>query len=118
VTQPNQSEAIRYVVRPDQQSNDFSRIGVWTPATGYMPETELVIPTAIIEEMTPEGLTVPVGDESATIQMVHFGNTGALDMHWIFFELTEKARATRRGQEQPVMRPEREYCGWNWPVTL
>jgi hypothetical protein len=114
---PDQSQAIRYVVRNDQHDGSFYRIGVWTPATGYVSETELNLPSAIIEEAVPEGVTVVIDDVEEQLKMIEFANTGTLDLHWVFFDLLQKAKATRQGMQPPIMRPERDYCGWNWPAN-
>ncbi len=107
-------EGFRFVVRDAPSTDKNVRVGAWTPSGGYLSATELELPRAVLEEVTVDGPLVDVYGEQRQTSIIRFTDTGEIDLRWLFHQLV--TRATSQEQVTPIFMPEREYCGWSWPV--
>ena len=108
-------EGFRFVVRDTPSMDDKVRVGVWTPSGGYLSATELELPRAVLAEVTANGPLVDVYGEQKQTSIIRFTDTGTIDLRWLFHQLV--AGATTQELTAPIFMPEREYCGWSWPVV-
>jgi hypothetical protein len=114
-SEPQSGEGFRFVVRDFPPDETAITVGVWKPSQGYLPSTELVLPRAVLADVFPDGPLVDVFGEMRQTSVVTFTNTGDLDLGWLFYQLAAAA-TVERALGEPIMRTERDYCGWSWPV--